>query len=32
VVDALNEKLGKNTVKPASLLDTVRNDHITFRG
>lgn len=32
VVDALNEKLGKITVKPASLVDTVRDDHVTFQG
>ncbi len=32
VVDALNEKMGKIAVKPASLVDSVQNDHITFRG
>lgn len=32
VVDALNEKMGKIAVKPASLVDTSRNDHITFQG
>ena len=31
-VDALNAKLGKISVKPASLVDTVQNDHITFHG
>jgi DNA polymerase-4 len=32
VVDALNQKMGKIAVKPASLVDTVSNDHITFKG
>lgn len=31
-VDALNEKMGKRAVRPASLLNTNHNDHITFRG
>jgi DNA polymerase IV len=31
-VDALNAKMGKIAVKPASLVDTVLHDHITFRG
>lgn len=31
-VDALNEKMGKRAIRPASLLNTSHNDHITFRG
>lgn len=31
-VDALNEKLGKIALKPASLVDITQNDHITFKG
>ncbi len=31
-VDALNDKLGKNAVKPACLIDTHHHDHITFKG
>jgi DNA polymerase IV len=31
-VDALNEKMGKRAVRPASLLNTNHNDNITFRG
>lgn len=32
VVDSLNEKLGKNKILPASLLDIGGRDHITFKG
>lgn len=32
VVDALNDRMGKIMVKPASLVDTVQDDHITFQG
>ncbi|MCL4553299.1 MAG: DNA polymerase IV [Candidatus Marsarchaeota archaeon] len=31
-VDSVNEKLGKIALKPASLLDAGRGDHITFKG
>ncbi|MHB9036731.1 MAG: DNA polymerase IV [Armatimonadota bacterium] len=31
-VDSVNEKLGKIAIKPASLLDAERGDHITFKG
>ena len=32
VVDALNDRLGKTAVKPASLVDIHHHDHITFKG
>ena len=32
VLDSLNEKFGKNTVRPASLVDAGIRDHITFKG
>lgn len=31
-VDKVNEKLGKTALKPASLLNTQKRDHITFKG
>lgn len=32
VVDGLNSRFGSMSVKPASLLNTEENDHITFKG
>lgn len=32
VMDALNDKLGKMKIRPASLLDQGKSDHITFKG
>jgi DNA polymerase-4 len=32
VIDTVNEKLGKMAIRPASLVDPDKGDHITFRG